>query len=52
LVGLRVRRAAARASPTLPSPANPWNPSFGLLIMARATSQTGDRYVQVFPPTH
>ena len=39
LVGLGVRRAAARASPKLPSPAN----ATRLLIVARATSQVGDR---------
>ncbi len=37
-VGLRVRRAAARASPRLPSPANPSDLVIGFAYSARATS--------------
>jgi hypothetical protein len=40
LDGLGVRRAAARASPTLPSPCKPRSWICGLLIRARATSET------------
>jgi hypothetical protein len=45
-VGLRVRRAASRASPTLRSPRKPTPDASGLLLWARATSQAGDRYAK------